>query len=266
MRVSPVPTSCGYLLTFDTGLTGSVSPVYAPGMTLSRAGVVAGLDMTSEAALTKLAYLLALPDSTPESVTKAMSVSLRGELTESSQPIFRHPGGTLPERAKKLTAVGYAIAHGDLEKVEEVMRSEDGWLLNEADYSGNTPVVCYQSFSILTDMSLHSSLWRFFKIRTNLHQLPVPTSLLRVSSHPTISHHLHFSGILLTTNNSPAPCRNMSLRTYPPLPPPPRWLRSHTQSRRTYPALPRRQCGSIRAGRPAAQVRCASARGRACGG
>lgn len=101
--------------------------------------------MTSEAALTKLAYLLALPDSTPESVAKAMSVSLRGELTESSQPVFRHPGGALPETARKLTMLGYAIAQGDLEKVEEVMKSEDGWLLNEADYSGNTPIVRYQS-------------------------------------------------------------------------------------------------------------------------
>ncbi|KAJ6107508.1 hypothetical protein N7523_008831 [Penicillium sp. IBT 18751x] len=121
-------------------LTGSVSPVYATGMSLSRAGVVAGLDMTTEGALTKLAYLLALPGATPDTVSREMSVSLRGELTESSLPMFRHPDGALPGRVQTLTAMGYAIAHGDLERVQTIMKTEHHWLLNDADYSGNTPI------------------------------------------------------------------------------------------------------------------------------
>lgn len=102
--------------------------------------------MTTEAALTKLAYLLALPESTPESVAKSMSVSLRGELTESSLPVFRHPDGALPERVQTLTAMGYAIAQGDLERVKTILKTEHHWLLNDADYSGNTPIVSRRIF------------------------------------------------------------------------------------------------------------------------
>lgn len=97
--------------------------------------------MTTEAALTKLAYLLALPGATSESVTKNMSISIRGELTESSQPVFRHPDSTLPDRVQTLTILGYAIVQGDLERVQELIKIEHNWLLNDADYSGNTPIV-----------------------------------------------------------------------------------------------------------------------------
>lgn len=97
--------------------------------------------MTTEAALTKLAYLLAHSDATPESVAKDMSISLRGELVEHSHTVFRHPDGALHSRIQSLAALGYTIAHGNLDKVKDIMRGEQDWLLNDADYSGNTPLV-----------------------------------------------------------------------------------------------------------------------------
>jgi 60kDa lysophospholipase len=121
-------------------LAGSVNPLYAPGVILGRAGVVAGADMTTEAALTKLSYLLALPNATPESVTREMSVSLRGEMTENARTIFSHPAGSLAPLVSKLAAISYAVAAGDFERTKDIFRSEPHWLLNKADYSGNTPM------------------------------------------------------------------------------------------------------------------------------
>jgi lysophospholipase len=107
--------------------------------------------MTTEAALTKLAYLLALPDATPESVARDMSISLRGELTAHSQMVFSHPNGALPERVTNLTSLSYAIMQGDFERVMDITRGEKDWLLNDADYSGNTPLV-----SFISSLSLYT--------------------------------------------------------------------------------------------------------------
>lgn len=119
--------------------TGAVSAVYAPGMVLGKAGVVAGGDMTTEAALTKLSYLLALPGANQETVARDMASSIRGELTENNGTIFKHPTGTLSTGITQLTAIAYAIASGDLEKMKDVLRN-DNHLINRPDYSGNTPV------------------------------------------------------------------------------------------------------------------------------
>ena len=48
---------------------------------MERRGIVTGLDMTTEAAYTKLVYLLSAPNATPHDVAKAMRENLQGELT-----------------------------------------------------------------------------------------------------------------------------------------------------------------------------------------
>ena len=51
---------------------------------LDECGVVSGADMTPEAALTKLSYLLSRDDLTLDEVKAAMPMSIRGELTDTS--------------------------------------------------------------------------------------------------------------------------------------------------------------------------------------
>lgn len=126
---------------------GFVSPIYGPGTELGRAGVIFGLDLTIEAALTKLSYLLAVPGLTTAEVSSRMSRSLRGEMTEHSQPIFSHPAGSFDSSASLLTAsdaaftaLGYAIRNGDIGAFGEVLDGGEVALLQKVDYAGNTAV------------------------------------------------------------------------------------------------------------------------------
>ncbi|KAH6648994.1 asparaginase [Truncatella angustata] len=125
---------------------GFVSPLYAPGFALGKAGVVFGHDLTSEAALTKLGYLLTLKIE-PAEVASLMSQSLRGELTELAVPAFSHPvreesNPLLSGAEAAFTLLGYAIANGDLKAVRDLLEGDElnHRLLVRADYAGNTPM------------------------------------------------------------------------------------------------------------------------------
>jgi L-asparaginase/Glu-tRNA(Gln) amidotransferase subunit D len=54
---------------------------YEAGIGLVNAGVISGLDMTDEAALTKLFYLLSIPGLTQGEIKEALYKDLRGEMT-----------------------------------------------------------------------------------------------------------------------------------------------------------------------------------------
>ncbi|KAK5993222.1 L-asparaginase [Cladobotryum mycophilum] len=128
-------------------VSGFVSPVYAPGTQLGRAGVIFGLDLTAEAALAKLSYLLALPGLTSEDITEQFSRSLRGEMTEIAHPSFSHPSKPLDSipfsltmQESAFTALGYAIKNGEIGLVRQLLEGDGSQLLGIADYAGNTAV------------------------------------------------------------------------------------------------------------------------------
>lgn len=66
--------------------TGCVSDSYEGGHLLESAGVISGFDMTPEAALTKLAYVLSKTEWNTETKRHMMQTNLRGELTTGRPP------------------------------------------------------------------------------------------------------------------------------------------------------------------------------------
>lgn len=133
---------------------GAVKPQYAAGSALWDAGLVGGADMTPEAALTKLAWLLSQVGDTNE-VRRLMPVDLRGELTPVDQPkhySFRERGfiqqvARTLDTADATEQVGRAIwpvltcaaaRDGDLALLQRMQAS--GADLRWADVDDRTPL------------------------------------------------------------------------------------------------------------------------------
>ena len=62
-------------------ITGTVSGIYATGKALLDIGIIPGNDMTPEAALTKLAYVLAKENLSLEDKQKLLETNMSGEMT-----------------------------------------------------------------------------------------------------------------------------------------------------------------------------------------
>lgn len=133
---------------------GSVDTIYETGEGLVQAGVMAGLDMTPEAALTKLSYVLAKKEWDSDAKKAMMTTNLRGEMTVVNQEdeesreldvissIARalHLSSSEDiEHVKELlipTLFFSAISNADLKRLEEIYRN--GIEINLQDASGWT--------------------------------------------------------------------------------------------------------------------------------
>lgn len=73
-------------------LHGSVSNSYEPARKLVEAGIQLGYDMTTEAAYTKLVYLLSTKGATPEKVAEKISQNMRGEMTPPGEHVLAGAG------------------------------------------------------------------------------------------------------------------------------------------------------------------------------
>uniref|UniRef100_A0A8B9WID7 asparaginase n=1 Tax=Bos mutus grunniens TaxID=30521 RepID=A0A8B9WID7_BOSMU len=137
-------------------LQGAVTSDYGTGMALSGSGTVSGFDMTSEAALAKLSYVLGLPGLSLDGRKELLARDLRGEMTpptvDEPRPSLR--GGVLGCGVAQLLSLrqeadevwdalvpslACAVAYvGDLEALQVLV--ELGSDRSLEDFSGQTPL------------------------------------------------------------------------------------------------------------------------------
>lgn len=133
---------------------GAVSAIYETGTALLEAGVISGADMTPEAALTKLSYVLAKDEWDLETKRKMMVTSLRGELTipyqnriqdlEMFEAVARFLHLSSGEEMDEIENVFFpslvcsAVKMGNVSRLESLQKY--GANLLSCDYDGRTPL------------------------------------------------------------------------------------------------------------------------------
>ncbi|KAF6027473.1 hypothetical protein EB796_014235 [Bugula neritina] len=138
---------------------GTVSISYAGAKSLLDVGVVAGYDMTSEAALAKLSYVLTKPWTLQEK-KEFMSRNIRGELTVSDDILKdQHltdgltalgldftmvgkavkPGAVLDKNYEGRTALHLAVREGNLATIQYLIKQ--GALVHSKDIWGRQPLL-----------------------------------------------------------------------------------------------------------------------------
>ncbi|KAL0486909.1 L-asparaginase [Acrasis kona] len=143
---------------------GMVTSDYAAGTALTEAGVISGSDMTCEAAITKLMYLLSRNMTTQE-VKRHIGVNMRGELTVLTDH-DRYTQNVSGDDSKLIKSVSQMLSHpgdgqhdwsqikqclfpnvvcmlasvGDLQEIKRLVEDEDMVLKGMVDYDHRSPL------------------------------------------------------------------------------------------------------------------------------
>lgn len=160
-------------------VSGNVSTTYPAAKELCELGVVSGADMTVEAALTKLSYLLGRPDLNVDEIRKLMATSLCGELTcggtenvtcdDDDDDIFKEQTTSIS------SLLCEAAADGDSDRITQLLQK--GAKVNQPNYDGRTALHLACSNGHLDTVKLLIQHGASVHVRDSFHQTPLHNAI-----------------------------------------------------------------------------------------